>query len=75
MMEARIVKTCSCTNFGVVETGLGTSIDAGRDYVDHLIIQVYGRDGLIRYSNREPHEEMDNLEMICIRCGATARFE
>lgn len=64
--EARIIKSCSCANYGVVETGTGECSN---------IIQLWGTDGRIRYSNREPDEEMDDLEMVCIRCGASARWE
>lgn len=72
--EARIVKTCSCDDFGVIETGI---CDYGDRYIiaPHSIIQLYGPDGLMRYSNRDPSEEMDDLNMICIRCGSIARWE
>jgi len=75
--EAKIVKTCGCTNFGVVETGIS---DIGRgalgDSLEYCpIVQLWGPDGLIRYSNREPDEEMNDLEMVCIRCGKIARWE
>ena len=77
MKEARIVKTCECAEFGVIETGIS---DTGRGSLDNNleyrpIIQLWGVDGMIRYSNREPDEEMNDLDMHCIRCGAEARWE
>jgi len=79
MREAKVEATCDC-NFGFVETGVGTSIgpidtEVGPDYFeDHKIIQLIGADARLRYSNREIDEEMDDLEMRCIRCGKIARW-
>lgn len=63
--NATIKAECNC-EAGFAETGAGDN---------HLIIQLWGTDGRIRHSNREPDEEMDDLEMRCIRCGAIARWE
>ena len=65
MKNAVIEGNCDC-GFGFVETGLGDN--------DRPIISIYFPDGTF-HSNRKDDEDMDDMEMICVRCGAFARFE
>ena len=70
----RIISECVC-NFGFVETGRGAEFVSDHIQYVRSIIQVYRPDGQLVFSNRETDEEMDDLEMRCIRCGGYARFE
>ncbi len=69
--ETIMIKTqCNC-NYGFVETGIGNPIGPDQN---HLIIQVLDVDGHVLYSNHFINEDMDDLEMRCIRCGEIARY-
>ena len=71
-MSTKIMPGCTC-NFGFIETGI---VDYGDEDIisPRKIFQVISTSGRTLATNRDEDEEMDNLNMICIRCGAPARY-
>jgi hypothetical protein len=75
MNEPRIKAECSC-NFGFVETGLGgMTTDIPNPVNNRKLFQIISPSGRIVATNRDDDEEMDDLNLRCIRCGSSAWWE